>query len=61
MSALEDRFAYSPTEVGRLIGISPDRARQIIDAGEMAAIRLGPRITRVPKSEIERWLAEHVG
>ncbi|MGC9974404.1 MAG: helix-turn-helix domain-containing protein [Gaiellaceae bacterium] len=46
----------SAREVGRQIGRSPDRVYELIAAGELPAIRIGPRGIRVPRQALLDWL-----
>ncbi len=54
---------YSVREVADLLSIHSDNVYNMIKRGEMYAIRLGPRRTRIPESALREWMearkAEH--
>ncbi|MBS3736047.1 MAG: helix-turn-helix domain-containing protein [Candidatus Bipolaricaulota bacterium] len=49
----------SVTDVSEYAGLSIEGVRDLIDEGELDALELNGR-TKIRKSEIDRWLDEHV-
>jgi excisionase family DNA binding protein len=45
-------------EVARLLGVPRTRAYELIQRGELPAVRLGERTIRVNRQELERFLLE---
>lgn len=43
-------------EVAAELRISPWKVRQLIAAEQLPAVRLGPRLLRVPREALEQWL-----
>lgn len=52
----------TPEEVGARLRLSPNAVRELIDCGELHALRIGRgrRVKRVLLSEVERYVAEMV-
>ena len=53
----EERVYYTIPEVAHRMGVSPVRAYQMAQVGELPAIRLSPRRIRVPRAAFDAWLA----
>jgi excisionase family DNA binding protein len=53
MGKLADRFVL-PAEAAKLLGLTPQRVKQLVDEGRLAAHRIGPRGVRL----IERKAVE---
>jgi len=45
-------------EIARLLGVPRTRAYELIQRGELPAVRLGERTIRVNRQELERFLLE---
>jgi len=52
-----DREALKPFEAAALIGVGRKKMRELLAAGELKAVRLGPRSTRIPVAVLRAWLA----
>lgn len=48
------------TEVAALMGVDPAKVYSYINKGLMKTIKLGPRGTRIPEFEYERFLHAHL-
>jgi excisionase family DNA binding protein len=46
------------SEAADLLGLTRQRAYELIGRGELPAVRIGERSIRVPKQELERFLLE---
>jgi len=46
--AFEHKAFYSPAEVAAILGVSVSYINSRVDKGEIDAIRLSPRVTRIP-------------
>jgi excisionase family DNA binding protein len=46
------------SEVADLLGLTPQRAYDLIARGELPAVRIGSRSIRVPRRELERYLLQ---
>lgn len=51
-----DREALRPSEAAAMLGVGRNRLRQLLASGELPAVRLGPRLVRIPISALRRWL-----
>lgn len=49
----------SPDDVARMLGVSRRTIHRRIADGSIAHVRLGPRIVRIPASEVARLLGLH--
>ena len=47
------------SEVARVLGISRQRAYQLVADGTLPHTRIGPRTIRIPRAALEAWLAVH--
>jgi excisionase family DNA binding protein len=47
-----------PAEVARLLGVSRPEVYRLIRAGKIPAVRLAPRVLRVPRRALEDTLAQ---
>ncbi len=54
----KSREALSPPEVAEALGIGIKEVRRILASGDLPAIRLGPRIIRVPTESLRAWMRE---
>ena len=50
---------YSPTELAREVGVSHDKILNMIHAGDLFAVKLGPRTYRVPLGAALATFAPH--
>ena len=50
-----ERLYYTPREVAQMLGISDDKVLQMVNSGEMPALRVSPRIIRIPISAFDLW------
>jgi excisionase family DNA binding protein len=50
--AFEHKPFYSPAEVAAILGVSPSYINSMVDRGEIDAIRLSPRVTRIPYGSV---------
>jgi len=55
---MNDRAFLTVAEVAQRIGVSRERAYQLIDNGTIPNIRLSERRIRIPVAAFEQWLAE---
>lgn len=53
---MEKRF-YTPREVSDLLGVSPTTVMDRIHRGELPAVRVSPRIHRIPAPAFERFVS----
>lgn len=53
------RGALRPDEAAEYLGCSETTVRDLIRRGELAAVQLGTRATRLTIVELDRWLSEH--
>lgn len=49
---------YSVKTVAELLDIHEERLRRLIRDGELCAVKLSDRRTRIPESELKRWIAQ---
>lgn len=54
----ENKLALSPPEVARLVGCNAALVYEAIYSGRLAAFRLTEKRLRVPRSAVERWMAD---
>ncbi len=54
-----EELLLRPEAAARMLGISRSRCYAMLAAGALPAIRLG-RTVRVPRAELERWIADQV-
>jgi excisionase family DNA binding protein len=47
-----------PEEVAKALQIGRTRTFELLGSGELPVLRIG-RIVRVPKADLDRWIAEH--
>jgi excisionase family DNA binding protein len=52
---LVERLSFSVEETATLVGLSPQKVRRMIKAGEIRAIRAGKRVL-VPRLSLEEFL-----
>ncbi len=57
MEKLADRFVL-PAEAARLLDLTPQRVKQLVDEGRLAAHRIGPRGVRLIERKSVEALAE---
>lgn len=50
-----DRLYYTPKEVAAILAISDDAVLDLINRGSLPALRVSPRITRIPIAAFDRW------
>jgi excisionase family DNA binding protein len=51
-------LAFRPTDAARMLGCSRATIFELIAAGRLRALKLSPRVTLIPRAELERLLAE---
>ncbi len=49
------KLYYTPREAAEILAISDDAVLDLIKRGEMPALRLSTRITRIPIAAFDRW------
>src|SRR5689334_15717947 len=52
--AMDEDIYLAPGEAARLLSLSPARVRQLVDEGQLAALRTGSGLRLIRKSEVER-------
>jgi len=50
-----DKLYYTPKEVAAILAISDDAVLDLVNRGSMPALRVSPRITRIPIAAFDRW------
>ena len=58
MDSGSHRLYYSVTGASSLLGISRAKAYRLISSGCLSAKKIGPRLLRIPKEELERFISE---
>lgn len=53
------RGALRPDEAADYLGCSETTVRDLVRAGELGAVQVGTRATRIPIAELDRWIAEN--
>ena len=53
-------LALDYAEAGRLLGCSSRTIRRLVDAGHLRPIQVGPSSPRIPRSELERFVADQL-
>lgn len=53
------RGALRPDEAAEYLGCGETTVRELINAGELGAVRIGTRGLRIPVAELDRWLTEN--
>lgn len=59
VAATADLLAYDLAEAARVLMLSPRTLRREISKGTIGTVRIG-RLRRIPKSELDRYLAENL-
>ena len=54
-----DRLYYTPREMAEALAISDDAVLDLIDRGDLPALRVSPRIIRIPIVAFDLWRAGH--
>jgi excisionase family DNA binding protein len=54
-----DRWAYTASEVGVLMGISRSQAYALIKSGTLPSVRLGGKLVRVPRESLRAWIRDN--
>lgn len=49
------KLYYTPREAAEILAISDDAVLDLIKRGELPALRLSARITRIPMVAFDRW------
>lgn len=49
------KLYYTPREAAEILAISDDAVLDLIKRGDMPALRISPRITRIPMVAFDRW------
>jgi excisionase family DNA binding protein len=49
------KLYYTPREAAEILAISDDAVLDLINRGDLPALRLSPRITRIPMVAFDRW------
>jgi excisionase family DNA binding protein len=52
----EGRVFYTPAEAADRLRMGRTRLYELIARGEIRAIRLGPRMIRIPVAALDEWL-----
>ena len=50
-----DKLYYTPREVATALAVSDDAVLDLIDRGELPALRVSPRIIRIPIVAFDLW------
>ncbi len=50
-----DRLYHTPKEVAQILGISDDAVLDLVNRGSLPALRVSPRITRIPIAAFDLW------
>jgi excisionase family DNA binding protein len=50
-----DKLYYTPREVATILAISDDAVLDLINRDELPALRVSPRITRIPIAAFDLW------
>lgn len=50
-----DKLYYTPKEVAAILAISDDAVLDLVNRGTMPALRVSPRITRIPIAAFDQW------
>ena len=53
-----ERQTLTPREASRALGVSVRRVRALVRAGQLPAVSLGPRLTRIPLDSIRKLLEQ---
>ena len=51
------KLYYTPREVAEILAISDDAVLDLVNRGSMPALRVSPRITRIPIAAFDLWRA----
>jgi excisionase family DNA binding protein len=49
------KLYYAPREVAEILSISDDAVLDLVNRGELPALRVSPRITRIPIAAFDSW------
>jgi excisionase family DNA binding protein len=49
------KLYYAPREVAEILNISDDAVLDLVKRGELPALRVSTRITRIPIAAFDRW------
>jgi len=49
------KLYYAPREVAEILSISDDAVLDLVKRGEIPALRVSTRITRIPIAAFDRW------
>ena len=49
------KLYYTPKEVAEILDISDDAVLDLVNRGSMPALRVSPRITRIPIAAFDLW------
>ena len=52
-----EKLYYTPREVATALSISDDAVLDLIDRGDLPALRVSPRIIRIPIAAFDLWRA----
>lgn len=50
-----EKLYYTPREAAGILAISDDAVLDLINRGDMPALRISSRITRIPIAAFDRW------
>lgn len=50
-----DKLYYTPREAAAILAISDDAVLDLINRGDLPALRISPRITRIPIAAFDLW------
>lgn len=54
------REAFTMREVSVILNVCDETIRKMVHAGKIHAVRVGPRMIRIPRSEVARLAANRV-
>ena len=49
------KLYYTPKEVAEILAISDDAVLDLVNSGALPALRVSPRITRIPIAAFDLW------
>lgn len=59
MEPESERLLLSIAETCHALGIGRSKVWELIGRGELPTVRIGTRIVRVPRTAIDKFIAEH--
>lgn len=49
------KLYYTPREVAELLAVSDDTVLDLVNRGSLPALRISPRVTRIPIAAFDLW------